>query len=155
MILQERFLRLHMYKSLKLSLALVQQSVYFSALSSLEDRCLAVSFFCLHCYLSPAFPASFGQSESYVLSFHSLFFSEMFSESFITLIILAWTSSVNAQAVIAPALGIKGIPTIDDVQKPSSSSPCGNIDIAKTFDISTVATASAQGEFSVNVTSFK
>jgi hypothetical protein len=78
----------------------------------------------------------------------------MLSKSFIALIILAWTSSVNAQAVIAPALGVNGTLTVDDVQKPSSSSLCGNIDIAKNLDTSAVANASAQGEFAVNITSF-
>lgn len=80
----------------------------------------------------------------------------MFSNSSsVALIILAWVSSVNAQAVIAPALGVKGTPSVDDVQKPSSCSPCGNIDIAKNLDTSTVAKASAQGEFPVDVTNFE
>ena len=79
----------------------------------------------------------------------------MFSKSLITFIILTWMSCVNAEAIIAPALGVKGTPTVDDVQKPSSCSPCGNIDIAKNLDNSTVAKASTQGEIPVDVTSFE
>jgi hypothetical protein len=80
----------------------------------------------------------------------------MFSKSFIALIsVFALTTSVNAHAAIAPALGVEGPPTVDDVQKPSSSSPCGNVDIPDNLDTSTVAAATADGEFFIDVTNFE
>ena len=80
----------------------------------------------------------------------------MFSKSLIALIsVLALTTSVNAHAAVAPALGVEGPPTLDDVQKPSTSAPCGNIDIADNLDTSTAAAATADGEFVINVTNFE
>lgn len=80
----------------------------------------------------------------------------MLSKSFIALIsVFALTTSVNAHAAIAPALGVKGAPTLSDVQEPSSSSPCGNVDISDNLDTSTVAAAAAGGQFSIDVTNFE
>jgi hypothetical protein len=79
----------------------------------------------------------------------------MVSKSFIAYtFLLCFTTSVNAHAAIAPALGIKGNPTRNDVQSFSAGSPCGNVDIAKSLDTSTPVLASANGTFSPNVTSF-
>lgn len=83
-------------------------------------------------------------------------FVNMFSKSFIApILLLALTSSVNAHAAIAPALGVEGTPTLNDVQKPSTSSPCGNINIADTLDTSTPVAASSDGEFVVSITNFE
>lgn len=80
----------------------------------------------------------------------------MFSKSLIALIsVFALTrTSVNAHGFFAPALGVEGPPTVDDVQIPSSSSPCGNVDISDNLDNSTVAVATAEGEFFIDVTNF-
>jgi len=80
----------------------------------------------------------------------------MFSKSFIALIfLLALTSSANAHAAIAPALGVEGPPTLNDVQKPTTDAPCGNINIADTLDTSTPVVTSSDGEFVVTITNFE
>ena len=89
--------------------------------------------------------------------FYSLlfFFIEMFSKSFIApIFLLALTSSVNAHAAIAPALGVKGNTTRSDVQRPSQAKPCGNINIAQNLDNSTAVNANAKGIFAANITGF-
>ena len=63
-------------------------------------------------------------------------------------------TSVKAYVVIAPALGVDGPPTVGDVQEPSSSSPCGNVNIADNLDISDVV-AVADGGLAINVTNFE
>jgi hypothetical protein len=79
----------------------------------------------------------------------------MFSKSFIApLLFLVLTSSVNAHAEITPALGFEGAPARSDVQRPSSNSPCGNVNIAQNLDSSTAVPANADGTFSVNITNF-
>jgi hypothetical protein len=79
----------------------------------------------------------------------------MFSKSLIAFLFLfTLTSSVNAHAAIAPALGVKGDPTRNDVQRPSGGNPCGNVDIAKTIDNSTPVQADANGNFSPSITNF-
>lgn len=88
--------------------------------------------------------------------FSLLLFFDMFFKSFIALIFtFTLTASVNAHGFIAPALGVNGPPTVDDVQKPSSSSPCGNVDISDNLDTSTVAAATADGKFLIDVTNFE
>ena len=83
-------------------------------------------------------------------------FVNMFSKSFIALIfLLALTSSANAHAAIAPALGVEGPPTLNDVQKPTTDAPCGNINIADTLDTSTPVVTSSDGEFVVTITNFE
>ena len=53
-----------------------------------------------------------------------------FSKPFITAsIVLALTSSVTADCVITPALGVSGTPGASNVQYPSDSAPCGSIPI--------------------------
>jgi len=80
----------------------------------------------------------------------------MLSKSFIApIFLLALTSSVKAHAAIAPALGVEGTPTLDDVQKPSTSAPCGNVNIADSLDTSTPVAVSADGEFLVTITNFE
>jgi len=79
----------------------------------------------------------------------------MFSKSFIaSVFLLTLTSSVNAHAAIAPALGVKGNPVRNDVQRPSGGNPCGNVDIAKNIDTSTPVVADAAGKVSASITNF-
>jgi len=79
----------------------------------------------------------------------------MFSKSLIApLFLLALTSSVNAHAAIAPALGVKGNPVRGDVQRPSAAAPCGTVNIAQTIDTSTAVQANANGSFSPSITDF-
>ncbi|THH12178.1 hypothetical protein EW146_g7803 [Bondarzewia mesenterica] len=79
----------------------------------------------------------------------------MFSKSFFaSLLILALSSQVHAHALISPPLGVSGTPNESDVQFPSSSGPCGNVDIASNIDSSTAVPAAADGSFAVTVTNF-
>ena len=79
----------------------------------------------------------------------------MFSKLLIApIFLLALTSSVNAHAAIAPALGVQGDPTRNDVQQPSQANPCGNITIAQNLDTSTPVNAFANGTFSASITDF-
>jgi len=67
---------------------------------------------------------------------------------------LVLSAQVSAHAIISPALGVKAAPVRNDVQRPSSASPCGNVNIAQTLDASTPVTASKNGSFAANVTNF-
>ncbi|KAH9994225.1 hypothetical protein BJV77DRAFT_1182556 [Russula vinacea] len=79
----------------------------------------------------------------------------MFFKSFIApIFLLALTSSVNAHAAIAPALGVKGNPARSDVQRPSQAKPCGNINIAQNLGNSTAVNVNAKGIFTANITGF-
>ncbi|EIN08521.1 hypothetical protein PUNSTDRAFT_103395 [Punctularia strigosozonata HHB-11173 SS5] len=79
----------------------------------------------------------------------------MFVKSLITLVsVLAVTSQVSAHAAIAPALGVSGTPVRNDVQRPSTNSPCGNVDIASTLDTSTPVQAAADGTFTATISNF-
>jgi hypothetical protein len=79
----------------------------------------------------------------------------MLSKSFIaSIFLLASISSANAHAGVTPALGVQGQLTRNDVQRPSTSSPCGNVNIAQTLDSSTPVQADQNGDFSPNVTNF-
>jgi hypothetical protein len=114
--------------------------------ASLEDRFLTV-------YLSCFISTSLGWP--YVFSFHSLLFAEMFSKSIIApIFLLALTSSVNAHALIAPALGVKGDGTRNDVQRPSDANRCGNVNIVQNLDTSTPVQAKADGTFLASITDF-
>jgi len=80
----------------------------------------------------------------------------MFSKSFIAYaFLLGFTTSVNAHAAIDPALGVKGgNATRNDVQRPSTAKPCGNVNIAQTLDSSTTVAANADRTFSPSITDF-
>ncbi|KAI0267558.1 hypothetical protein BGY98DRAFT_1023564 [Russula aff. rugulosa BPL654] len=79
----------------------------------------------------------------------------MLSKSFIAFIfLLASISSANAHAGVTPALGVQGQFIRNDVQRPSTSSPCGNVNIAQTLDSSTPVPAGVNGDFSTNITDF-
>ena len=79
----------------------------------------------------------------------------MLSKSFIAIVfLLASISSANAHAGVSPALGVKGQMTRNDVQRPSTGSPCGNVNIAQNLDSSTAVPADENGNFSPNITDF-
>ena len=73
--------------------------------------------------------------------------------------LLALTSSVNADqagCAISPAMGVSGgTPGAGDVQQPSSSAPCGNVDIPQNIDTSTPVQAGTNGQFKVSVMNFE
>jgi hypothetical protein len=90
-----------------------------------------------------------------VPSIHSLLLVEMFSKSFIVpVFLLALTSSVNAQALISPPIGVRGKPEEGDVQSPSPSNPCSNVNITQGLDTSTTVKANADGTFSASIENF-
>ncbi|KAI0274097.1 hypothetical protein BGY98DRAFT_936102 [Russula aff. rugulosa BPL654] len=81
----------------------------------------------------------------------------MLSKSFAaSIFLLALTSSVNAQGsgcVFAPALA-NANPGAGDVQHPSSSAPCGDVNISQNIDSSTPVPLDSSMQFNVQVTSF-
>jgi hypothetical protein len=79
----------------------------------------------------------------------------MLSKSFTaSALLLALTSSVTAQCIITPALGITGTPKASDVQHPSDSGPCGSMSISQYIDSSTPVQAEASGQFKVTIQGF-
>ncbi|KAJ7702678.1 hypothetical protein B0H17DRAFT_923183, partial [Mycena rosella] len=54
----------------------------------------------------------------------------------------------------SPALGVKGTPQRSDVQRPSTASPCGNVNIASNLDTSTAVAAAADGTVTFQVQNF-
>ncbi len=79
----------------------------------------------------------------------------MLSKSFVACIfLLGLTSSVNADAVITPPLGVQGTPGASDVQQPSDTKPCGNIPISQNFDASQTVQANSNGEFNPSIINF-
>lgn len=68
--------------------------------------------------------------------------------------LLAISVQVNAHAAIAPALGVDGTPVRADVQRPSTASPCGTVNVASTLDTSTPVQAAADGTFTATATDF-
>ncbi|OSD00132.1 hypothetical protein PYCCODRAFT_1371838 [Trametes coccinea BRFM310] len=79
-----------------------------------------------------------------------------FSKSFIATAALCLSLSLqaHAHAAIAPALGVKGTPVRNDVQRPSKNSECGNVNIAQNIDTSTAVQAAANGTFAATITNF-
>jgi hypothetical protein len=79
----------------------------------------------------------------------------MFSKVFTTLFILLVVSvQINAHAIITPALGVNGTAVRGDVQRPSTASPCGTVDVASSIGTSTAVVADANGTFITNATDF-
>lgn len=60
----------------------------------------------------------------------------------------------QAHAAISPALGVAGTPTRNDVQRPSTAQPCGNVNIAQTIGSTTPIVANADGSFTATITNF-
>lgn len=79
----------------------------------------------------------------------------MFSKSLFlaAALLLGTVTQVNAHAAIAPALGVKGTPARSDVQRPSSSKPCGSANLADVSS-STAVNAGADGSVTMTVTNF-
>ncbi|KAJ7065489.1 hypothetical protein C8F01DRAFT_1125759 [Mycena amicta] len=70
-------------------------------------------------------------------------------------VLLALALNANAHASPVPMLGIKGTPQRNDVQRPSTSSPCGNVNIANTIDTSSSVPAEADGTtVQLNITNY-
>jgi len=79
----------------------------------------------------------------------------MVSKSLIaSIFFLCFTTSVDAHALIAPALGVNGNGARSDVQNPSAAKPCGNVNIAQTLDTSTALQLSSNGSISPSITDF-
>jgi len=79
----------------------------------------------------------------------------MFSKVFATVsVLLAVSVQINAHAIMTPALGVTGTAVRNDVQRPSTASPCGTVDVASTIDTSTPVVADATGTFITNATDF-
>ncbi|KAI0049220.1 hypothetical protein FA95DRAFT_1571387 [Auriscalpium vulgare] len=76
------------------------------------------------------------------------------STLFTSVLALALAASVNAHAGFEPFLGVAGTPARSDVQRPSTASPCGTINIANTLDTSTAAAASAAGAVALTAIDF-
>lgn len=78
----------------------------------------------------------------------------MFSHSFVAsaVALLAAVSQVQAHAFISPGLGVSGTGVRNDVQRPSTGSPCGNANLAA-IDTSTAAVAT-NGLFNAVATNF-
>ncbi|KAI0714452.1 hypothetical protein C8T65DRAFT_738700 [Cerioporus squamosus] len=79
-----------------------------------------------------------------------------FSKSLIAAAALCLSMSLeaHAHAAISPALGVQGTPARNDVQRPSTAKPCGNINVAQTIDSSTAVTAATNGSFAATITNF-
>ncbi|KAJ7753126.1 hypothetical protein DFH07DRAFT_941360 [Mycena maculata] len=67
---------------------------------------------------------------------------------------LALVLQANAHAMPSPALGVSGLSTRSDVQRPSTSAPCGSVNIASTLDTSTAVPADSDGSVTFNFTNF-
>jgi hypothetical protein len=80
----------------------------------------------------------------------------MFSKSFlVSAILLAVSLQAHAQAGVSPALGVQGNNlNRSQVQRPSSNSRCGNINISNDLDSATPVNANSDGTFTVSATSF-
>ncbi|KAJ7693228.1 hypothetical protein B0H17DRAFT_1132692 [Mycena rosella] len=79
----------------------------------------------------------------------------MFSSVFTsTALVLALVLQAHAHAMPSPALGVSGLPARSDVQRPSTSSPCGSVNIASSVDNSTAVPAAADGTVMLNITNY-
>ncbi|KAF7371209.1 hypothetical protein MSAN_00756500 [Mycena sanguinolenta] len=75
--------------------------------------------------------------------------------SYTAAIFLALAARTIAHAIPSPALGVRGTPTRADVQRPSTSQPCGSVSIAKSIDNSTAVPVEQDGvTVMLNVTNF-
>ncbi|KAH9926338.1 uncharacterized protein BXZ73DRAFT_78835, partial [Epithele typhae] len=64
-----------------------------------------------------------------------------------TTVALSVSLNAHAHAIITPALGVSGTAVRADVQRPSTSAPCGEVDVASAFATSNAATLGADGSF--------
>ncbi|KAI0630884.1 hypothetical protein C8Q77DRAFT_233104 [Trametes polyzona] len=79
-----------------------------------------------------------------------------FSKSIIAAfaVFLGLTAQAHAHAGVQPALGVSGALTRADVQRPSSATPCGDVDVTRNIDKSAAVTVKADNTFTVTVTNF-
>ncbi|KAJ7607941.1 hypothetical protein FB45DRAFT_707033, partial [Roridomyces roridus] len=81
----------------------------------------------------------------------------MFSKSILASVFLlaSMAMQAHAHAMPSPALGVVGrAVTRNDVQRPSTQSPCGSIAIASNLDKSTAVPVMEDGSVVLNVTNF-
>ncbi|KAJ7708649.1 hypothetical protein B0H17DRAFT_916822 [Mycena rosella] len=79
----------------------------------------------------------------------------MFSSVFTSAaLVLALVLQAHAHAMPSPALGVSGLPARSDVQRPSTSSPCGSVNIASSLNNSTAVPAAADGTVMLNITNY-
>ncbi|KAF7295880.1 hypothetical protein HMN09_01131600 [Mycena chlorophos] len=69
-------------------------------------------------------------------------------------LLLALVAQTAAHAIPNPALGVKGTPKRSDVQRPSSSSPCGSISVVNNIDTSTTTPVAADGSVTIQIQNF-
>jgi len=68
-------------------------------------------------------------------------------------LLLVLAAQANAHAIPVPALGVAK-PARSDVQRPSTASPCGSVNIAQTIDTSTATPVAADGSVTIGVENF-
>ena len=68
--------------------------------------------------------------------------------------LLGLTVQTRARALVAPALGVNGTGTRNDVQRPTNASMCGSVNIIAALPSSGMVRLQADGTFSVNITNF-
>ena len=80
----------------------------------------------------------------------------IFSKSAIAVVVLMLGASVRveAHATIAPMLGLGRTPQRNDVQRPTDAKPCGNVDIASTFDTTETIAVKSDRTFSAFVQNY-
>jgi len=79
----------------------------------------------------------------------------MFSKTILfSAIVLGFANQAFGHAAIQPQLGIQGNSTRNDVQQPSTSSPCGNTDIASNINNSTAVALDSTNSFSTSIVNF-
>lgn len=71
----------------------------------------------------------------------------------VSAVVLALSLQVNAHAIVSPAIGVAGKPARKDVQRPSTTKPCGNAALTS-IDTSTPVVAAADGTMTMNITNF-
>jgi hypothetical protein len=76
------------------------------------------------------------------------------AEFFALIFVLASTTSVYVQAAVVPALGVKGTPAIGDIQRPSITERCVDVDTTQNLDTSIAVIADASGAFSLSIVNF-
>ena len=69
-------------------------------------------------------------------------------------LMLGASLQVEAHAAISPMLGLNRTPQRNDALRPSSGSPCGNVNIANTFDTSQTIPVKSDRTFQATITNF-
>ena len=74
--------------------------------------------------------------------------------AFFTVFFLGLAWHAQGHAIITPALGVNGVGTRNDVQRPTNATMCGKVNITATIGTSGTIALSASGIFSANITNF-